>query len=159
MRNSGLLFRHIRRTVPTLHHRTSTCLVRWRMTFVENTSPMMMMSLWLLNADSKFYERKIQVLFQRWLDVRDIQVVLLACLPFVGSNPTKDDGFLRVIKIRSTPSSGGKVKPSAPCRKTLRHAKEAFGMKEIIRMAKLISFASSPALLLDDSAGRISREL
>jgi hypothetical protein len=31
---------------------------------------------------------------------------------FAGSNPTEDDGFIRVIKIRSTTSFGGKVKPS-----------------------------------------------
>jgi hypothetical protein len=49
----------------------------------------------------------------------------LACLPwearFVGSNSAEDDGFLRVIKIRSTTSFGGEVKPSTPCRKILRH--------------------------------------
>jgi hypothetical protein len=41
----------------------------------------------------------------------------LACLlldpRFAGSNPAEDDGFLRAIKIRSTTSFGGKVKPSA----------------------------------------------
>jgi hypothetical protein len=46
---------------------------------------------------------------------------VVACLPldpkFAGSNPTKDDGFLRVIKIRSTTSFGGEVKPSVPCRR------------------------------------------
>jgi hypothetical protein len=36
---------------------------------------------------------------------------------FAGSNPAEDDGFLRVIKIRSTTSFGGEVKPSAPCRR------------------------------------------
>jgi hypothetical protein len=46
---------------------------------------------------------------------------VLACEPldprFAGSNPTGDDGFLRVIKIRSTTSFGGEVKPSVPCRR------------------------------------------
>jgi hypothetical protein len=40
-----------------------------------------------------------------------------------GFKPAEEDGFLIAIKIRSTPSFGGKVKPSAPCRKTLRHVK------------------------------------
>jgi hypothetical protein len=30
---------------------------------------------------------------------------------FAGSNPIKDDGFLRVIKIGSTTFFGGKMKP------------------------------------------------
>jgi hypothetical protein len=34
-----------------------------------------------------------------------------------GSIPTEGDGFLRVIKIRSTTSFGGEVKPSDPCRR------------------------------------------
>jgi hypothetical protein len=41
---------------------------------------------------------------------------VVACLPldpmFGGSNPAEDDGFLRVIKIRSTNSFGGEVKSS-----------------------------------------------
>jgi hypothetical protein len=41
-----------------------------------------------------------------------------------GSNPAEDEGFLRAIKLRSTTYFGGKVKPSAPCRKILRHVKE-----------------------------------
>jgi hypothetical protein len=38
----------------------------------------------------------------------------------------RDEGFLRTIKIRSTPSFGGEVKPLAPCRKILRHVVEPF---------------------------------
>jgi hypothetical protein len=33
-----------------------------------------------------------------------------------GSNPAENDGYLRVIKIRSTISFGGEVKSSVPCR-------------------------------------------
>jgi hypothetical protein len=44
---------------------------------------------------------------------------VIACLPldprFAGSNP--DDGFLTVIKFRSTTSFGVEVKSSGPCRK------------------------------------------
>jgi hypothetical protein len=54
---------------------------------------------------------------------------VVACLPldprFAGSNPAEDDGFSRVTKIRSTPSFGGEVKPSVPCRR-LRHVKEPY---------------------------------
>jgi hypothetical protein len=35
---------------------------------------------------------------------------------FAGSNPAESGGFLKTIKIRSTSSFGGKVKPSAPFR-------------------------------------------
>jgi hypothetical protein len=34
-----------------------------------------------------------------------------------GSHPAEDAGFLRVIKISSTTSFGGEVKPSVPCRR------------------------------------------
>jgi hypothetical protein len=45
---------------------------------------------------------------------------------FAGSNPEEGDGFLRVIKIRRTPSFGGEIKPLAPCRKILPHVKKPF---------------------------------
>jgi hypothetical protein len=55
---------------------------------------------------------------------------VVACLPldprFAGANPAEDDGFLRVIKIRSTTSFRGEVKSSVPyrrftaCKRTLR---------------------------------------
>jgi hypothetical protein len=41
-----------------------------------------------------------------------------------GFEPGQGDGFLRVIKIRSTPSFRWEVKPEAPCRKILRYVKE-----------------------------------
>ena len=45
----------------------------------------------------------------------------VACWPlvpkFAGSNPAKAVGFLRGEKILSTPSFGGEVKPSVPCRR------------------------------------------
>jgi hypothetical protein len=60
---------------------------------------------------------------------------VLACLTlnlrFAGSNPAEDDGFLRVIKITSTTSFGGDVKPSSPCGKILRHAKESCGILQV----------------------------
>jgi hypothetical protein len=55
--------------------------------------------------------------------------LVVACLPldprFVGSNPAKNDGFLRTIKIRST-TSFREVKPLVPCRKILRHVNEPY---------------------------------
>jgi hypothetical protein len=47
--------------------------------------------------------------------------VLTIGIKVAGSNPAEDDKFLRPIKIRSTSSFGGEVKPSVPCRKILRH--------------------------------------
>ena len=45
----------------------------------------------------------------------------VACWPlvpkFAGSNPAEAVGFLRVKKDLSTPSFGGEVKPSVPCRR------------------------------------------
>ena len=45
----------------------------------------------------------------------------VACWPlvpkFAGSNPAEAFGFLRAKKILSTPSFGGEVKPSVPCRR------------------------------------------
>jgi hypothetical protein len=38
--------------------------------------------------------------------------------------PGRGDGFLRVIKICSTPSFGWEVKLEVPCRKILWHAKD-----------------------------------
>jgi hypothetical protein len=40
--------------------------------------------------------------------------------------PSQGDGFLRVIKIRSIPSFGVKVKPEAPCNEILWHVKALY---------------------------------
>jgi hypothetical protein len=40
-----------------------------------------------------------------------------------GFKPGRGDGFLRAIKIRSTPSFGWEVKQKVPFGKILRHAK------------------------------------
>jgi hypothetical protein len=51
-------------------------------------------------------------------------VSVLATEPKVrGFEPGKDDGYLRAIKISSTPSFGREVKPECPCRKVLRRGK------------------------------------
>jgi hypothetical protein len=40
-----------------------------------------------------------------------------------GFKPGRGDGFLRAIKIRSTPSFGWEVELEVPCRKILWHIK------------------------------------
>jgi hypothetical protein len=51
-----------------------------------------------------------------------VMVSVLAIGPSVrGIKPGRGDWFLMAIKIRSTPSFGGKVKLKAPCRKILWH--------------------------------------
>jgi hypothetical protein len=53
-----------------------------------------------------------------------------------GSNPVKDDGFLRAIKIRSTTSFGGEVKPTA-------HVERFYGMlKNSVVYERYISSAT-----------------
>jgi hypothetical protein len=53
-----------------------------------------------------------------------VVVSVLATGPKVCEfEPGQGDGFLRAIKIRSTPSFGWEVKPEVPCRKILRHVR------------------------------------
>jgi hypothetical protein len=70
------------------------------------------------------------------------------------AKPSRGDGLLRAIKIRSTPSFGGEVKPEAPRRKILRHINKNTSEGQI-----LTPFAHSSTLLPDYSAGRIARAL
>jgi hypothetical protein len=64
-----------------------------------------------------------------------------------------------VIKICSTPFFGGEVKLKAPCHKILRHVKELYDNERNMSYTKSILYPDPPDLLLDGSAGRISREL
>jgi hypothetical protein len=48
----------------------------------------------------------------------------MKCVRFVGSKPDENNVYLRAMQIRSSTSFGGEVKPSAPCRKILRHVKD-----------------------------------
>jgi hypothetical protein len=67
---------------------------------------------------------------------------------FAGSNPADGDVFLRVIKIRSTPSFGGReVKLSAPCHTSL-HVKEPFKVRtKMLHKYKFIIFFYSSSSL------------
>jgi hypothetical protein len=51
----------------------------------------------------------------------------------VGPNPVEADGDLIAIKICSTTSIGGKVKPSVPCHTILRHVKKPYEYEKILR--------------------------
>jgi hypothetical protein len=80
---------------------------------------------------------------------------------FAGSNLVEDDGFLRAIKISSTSSFGGEVKPSAPSRKILRNVKKPFEVEaKTLHNAKfIIYFASSSCFANRCSTGRTAKEL
>jgi hypothetical protein len=53
-----------------------------------------------------------------------IIVGVLAIGPKVrGFKLSQGNGYLRAIKIHSTPYFGGEAQPSDPCRKILRHVK------------------------------------
>jgi hypothetical protein len=60
---------------------------------------------------------------------------------FAGSNPAEDVGFFRAKKILSTPSFGGEVKPSVPCR-ALRHVKEPRSDVEVATFGKILDHFS-----------------
>jgi hypothetical protein len=80
---------------------------------------------------------------------------------FADSNTAEGNGFLRAIKILSTHSFGGEVKPLASCSKTSRHVKLLFEVRKRYFVRPNAAFPSPvpPALLLDEYAGRISRKV
>jgi hypothetical protein len=75
--------------------------------------------------------------------------------------PRRGDGFLRVIKIHSMPSFGGKAKPSAPFSKTLQHVKITVKREQRRFKGKIHHFLCQvpTILLLDGSSDRIARVL
>jgi hypothetical protein len=76
----------------------------------------------------------------------------LACSPldprFAGSIPAEVDGFLRVIKIRSTISFGGEIKPSVQCRKFTACKRTLRAWIEMFRKQNSAAI-SHPILLID----------
>jgi hypothetical protein len=82
---------------------------------------------------------------------------------FAGSHPAEDSGFLRAMKILSTPSYGEEVKPLAQClRIFLLLVKEPFVALKRCLVGLSQSYLHSPvplALLLDDSADMIAKDL
>jgi hypothetical protein len=87
--------------------------------------------------------------------------VLFIGRKFCGFKPGRSDGFLRAIKILSTTSFGREVKPSAPCRKILRQVKITSKCEQRYFEGQIYHFLHqvTSVLLLDDSDGRIVREL
>jgi transcription elongation factor GreA-like protein len=67
--------------------------------------------------------------------------------------PSQGDGFLRAIKIHSTPSFRGEIK-------ILWHVRNHFSANKDASKAKIHNFLCQvpPDLLVDGSAGRMSRE-
>jgi hypothetical protein len=61
-----------------------------------------------------------------------------------GFKHGRGDGFLRAIKIRSTPSFGWEVEPEAPCRKILRHVKITCKYEQNACKAKFSLLSSIP---------------
>jgi hypothetical protein len=59
--------------------------------------------------------------------------------------PGRGDGFLRAIKIRSTPSFGWEVKPEFPCRKILRYVKDPLTRQRYWIRKMLIPSLISPS--------------
>jgi hypothetical protein len=78
-----------------------------------------------------------------------------------GLKPVESDWFLMAIKIRSMTSFGGEVKPSAPCRKDLRHIKDPlrYDRDTDRQNSEAIFHPVSPASLLDVSAVICQRAL
>jgi hypothetical protein len=60
-----------------------------------------------------------------------VVIVLPIGLKVRGFKPAEDKGFVGAMKIRSTTSFGGQVKPSAKCRKVLRHVEDPCSIKDI----------------------------
>jgi hypothetical protein len=87
-------------------------------------------------------------------------VSVLATGPKVcGSKPGQGNGFLRAIKICSTPSFTGEVKPEAPCCKILGRVKyRKYKQKHFIRPNSLFPSPIPPACY-QMTAGRIARAL
>jgi hypothetical protein len=82
-------------------------------------------------------------------------VIVLAVFPkFRGFKHGRGQWILSAIQIRSTPSFGGEVNPSATCRNILQHVKDPLRYDEDTdrQNASAIFRSVSPALLLGVSA-------
>jgi hypothetical protein len=70
------------------------------------------------NAELFILNQVVHIFTTRLGRIIGVVVSVLAVGPKVrGFKPTRGDGFLRAIEIRSTLFFEGEVKPSAPCRK------------------------------------------
>jgi hypothetical protein len=66
---------------------------------------------------------------------------------FAGSKSTKDDGFLRALKIRGTTSFGRQVKLSVPRLKIYAVLKKAASVKEVHRRQNTATISRQVILL------------
>jgi hypothetical protein len=88
-----------------------------------------------------------------------VEVSMLATRPKGrGFKPGRCDGFLRAIKIRSTPSFGWEVKPEVPCRNILRHVKDPLRYLRYW-IDKILTPSSILLLAPDVCASRTAREI
>jgi hypothetical protein len=78
--------------------------------------------------------------------------MLATGLKVCGFVPGQGNGFLRAIKIRSTPSFKWGVKPQVPCRKILRHIKNSCSPTEMDRLSSIF-LLPSPTRSRDVSGG------
>jgi hypothetical protein len=71
-----------------------------------------------------------------------------------GFKPGRGDGFLRVIKFRSTTSFGLEVKPSAPCREIFRNVEDPlrYDRETYLQTSRAFLVKFIPASLLGVSA-------
>jgi hypothetical protein len=99
---------------------------------------------------SKFIYKYIFI----YVDLGGLVVSVLATGP--KAIPTEVDGFLRVIKIRSTTSFGGEVKPSVPCRRFTACKRILWAWIKMLRKPNCLHFSpKSPDCLPDGSGGHI----
>jgi hypothetical protein len=83
-------------------------------------------------------------------------IIVLNCGIVVCSIPAEVDGFLRVIKIRSTTSFGGEVKPSLPCRRFTACKRTLRAWIEMFRKQNSAAISpKSPDWLIDGSGSHI----
>jgi hypothetical protein len=75
----------------------------------------------------RLYISRTAIFYEVHSHLSGVMVSVLATGPNVHRfKASQGDEFLRAIKIHSTPSFGGEVKPSAPCCKILWHVKTHF---------------------------------
>jgi hypothetical protein len=93
-----------------------------------------------------------------WVALCGLNDSVIATRPKVrGFKPAKYDGFLRVIKICSMTSFGVEVKPSVPCHRftACKRILQAWKRCSVGKIQQPYFIAHvSPALLLDESAGK-----
>jgi hypothetical protein len=93
-------------------------------------------------------------------------VIVLPLHPrFAGLNPAEGNGFLRTIKIHSTISFDGEVKPSAPCHKILWHTKDPLrydrdtGRQNLVTISRPVSPRFATRCLLQPEQITLADEL